>query len=271
MRRARPASRARCFGCLRLAPCAPSRFHARVPRALLLPALTLAGISWAAACAGSEDAAPRTLRFERFDPVVTLGVYLNEPLTFHFGAEIDPLSVGRESVVIESAQGERARGSLSVEGRRVVFQPDVPHAQDLSDGGYKAGTRYFVRLAGFPQTDGLRGLGGEPLAQTWRGEFTTVAVDTPRRSRLFDDPHQERRKPPDLFPGGGGDYLVGVGDPLFIACEKQIDPTSVRSGDFKLRRAYTADPPLIEVFARLVENEPLARRERRRLVRTICT
>ncbi len=243
-----------------------------MPRALLLPPLLLAGLVWAAACAGSEDPLPRTLRFERFDPVVREGVFLNEPLTFHFGSEVDPLSVGRESVVIESEQGGRARGSLSVEGRRVVFQPDVPHAQDLSDGGYKPGTHYLVRLAGFPQTDGLRGLEGEPLANTWRGSFTTVAIDTPRSSRLFDDPHQERRKPPDLFPGGTGTYLVGVGDALYLGCEKQIDPTSVRSGDFKLRPAYAGESgPCLDLYARLLENEPLARRERPRAIRTLCT
>jgi len=227
----------------------------------------------AAACAGSQDAPPNTLRFEKFAPVVTEGVFLNEPLTFHFGADVDPLSVGRESVVIESEQGERARGRLSVEGRRVVFQPDVPRAQDLSDGGYRPGTRYLVRLAGFPRPDGLRGVGGEPLGATWRGSFTTVAVDAPRRIRLFDDPHQERRKQPDFFPGGAGEYLVGVGDPLYIGSEKQIDPTSVRSGDFQLLskpQTVRESEASFELFARLVENEPLAWRERPRGIRTLC-
>lgn len=226
----------------------------------------------AAACAGSQDTPPNTLRFEKFAPVVTEGVFLNEPLTFHFGSDVDPLSVGRESVVIESAQGERARDSLSVEGRRVVFRPDVPRAQDLSDGGYRPATRYVVRLAGFPRPDGLRGVGGEPLAATWRGSFTTVAVDAPRRSRLFDDPHQERRKPPDLFPGAGQHYVVAAGDPLYIGSEKQIDPTSVRSGDFKLRRvrrSVTQSEQLLDVFVRLLENDPLARRERLRSFRTL--
>ena len=93
------------------------------------------GLALASACSGSEGAPARTLQLRQFDPRVRDGVYLNEPLTFHFSAEVDPLSVGRESVVIQTSAGERARGSLSVEGRKLVFRPDVPHAQDLSDGG----------------------------------------------------------------------------------------------------------------------------------------
>jgi len=216
-----------------------------------------------AACTGSEGSPQRTLRLERMDPTIKDGVFLNEPLTFHFSAEVDPLSISRESVVIETEQHERARGRLSVEGRRVVFRPDVPHARDLSDGGFRPGAQYRVWLAGFPRPDGIRGAGGEPLAETVCREFTSVAVDTPRRQRLFDDPHQERRKPPDLFPGAPGEYPIASGDAIYLACEKQIDPTSVRPDDFVLWREPTRDEPgrNFDLFARIVENEPDSLRE----------
>jgi hypothetical protein len=233
--------------------------------------LSALGLLSGLACAGSEGAAPRTLQVVRIDPERSEGVFLNEPLAFHFSAEVDPLSVSRESVVIETADGQRARGSLSVEGRKVLFQPDVPHAPDLSDGGYRPGASYRVRLVGFPSPDGLRGAEGEPLAFTRPWSFTTVAADQPRRSALFDDPHQEYRKPPDLYPGGSAMYTIGAGDALYIACEKQIDPTSVRAIDFKLepeRLTAGAPPSEFALYARLVENEPVARRERPRGVHT---
>jgi len=232
--------------------CPSFRPLVRVPLALLLTA-----------CTGSEGGPQRTLRLERMDPTIKEGVFLNEPLTFHFSADVDPLSISRESVVIETEQHERARGRLSVEGRRVVFRPDVPHAQDLSDGGFRPGAQYRVWLAGFPRPDGIRGAGGEPLAETLCREFTAVAVDAPRRKRLFDDPHQERRKPPDLFPGAPGNCQVDVGEALYLACEKQIDPTSVRPDDFVLWREPTRDEPgrNFDLFARIVENEPDSLRE----------
>jgi hypothetical protein len=236
----------------------------RPPPRLILPAI---GLCAALACTGSEGGEPRTLRLVRKDPGHNQGVFLNEPLSFHFSAEVDPLSVGRESIVIETAKGERARGELEVEGRKVVFRPDVPHAQDLSDGGYRPGVEYLVRIAGFPRPDGIRAATGEPLAQTERWSFTTVALDAPRRGSLFDDPHQEHRKPPDLYPGAPGDYTIGAADAIYLGSEKQIDPTSVRSGDFKLVRQRVAAggaEPVCDLFARLVENEPVARRERPR-------
>jgi hypothetical protein len=225
----------------------------------------------AAACSGAQGAEKRSLRITDIDPESKQGVFLNEPLTIHFTEELDPLSVSRESVVIETEQGERARGSLSVEGDRIVFRPDVPHAPDLSDGGYRPGALYQVRIAGFPSPDGIRAASGRPLAQTRRGSFTTVALDTPRRTLLFDDPHQEHHKPPGLFPGAKGAYTIGVGDAIYVGCEKQIDPTSVRSADFKLLRKHESareSEQSFDLFARLVENEAVERRDRPRAIRT---
>jgi hypothetical protein len=232
-----------------------------VPRPIrLLPRLLL--LLGLAACDPTQDAAPRTLQFVKFMPERTVGVFLNEPLTFHFSAEVDPLSVHSGSVVVETKSGERAHGSLRVEGKRVVFQPDVPRERDLSDGGYRPGTQYFVRLEGFPRPDGIRGVGGEPLGATVQASFDTVQVDEPRRVLLFDDPHLERRKPPEIFPFAGptGVYQVGVGDSIYLACEKAIDPTSIRSEDFFLRMGTSSNPVShdVNLFVRLLENEPEA-------------
>ena len=217
----------------------------------------------AVGCGGSQGPELRTLQLKIIDPQSRVGVFLNEPLTFHFSADVDPLSVGRESLVVETAQGERARGELEVEGRKVIFRPDVPHAADLSDGGYRPGVQYQVRIAGFPCPDGIRAASGEPLARTERWSFTTVALDSPRRSLLFDDPHQEYHPPPALYPAAQGVYTIGVRDSIYLAGEKQIDPTSVRGGDFKLvrlRDSALASESVFDLFARVRENEPLARR-----------
>ena len=211
----------------------------------------------AVGCGGSQGPELRTLQLKIIDPQSRVGVFLNEPLTFHFSADVDPLSVGRESLVVETAQGERARGELEVEGRKVIFRPDVPHAADLSDGGYRPGVQYQVRIAGFPCPDGIRAASGEPLARTERWSFTTVALDSPRRSLLFDDPHQEYHPPPALYPAAQGVYTIGVRDSIYLAGEKQIDPTSVRGGDFKLvrlRDSALASESVFDLFARVREN-----------------
>lgn len=213
---------------------------------------------WLPACGGPQADAPRTLQLVKIVPTSEHGVFLNEPLTFHFSADVDPLSVHGESVRVETESGERARGSLRVEGHKVIFQPDVPRARDLSDGGYRPGRRYLVRLEGFPRPDGIRGTDGEPLASTFPWSFDTVEVDEPRHALLFDDLHLERQRPPQIFPSAGssGVYQIGVGDSIYLACEKPIDPTSLRSEDFSLRLGTYANPVTRDVglVARLVEN-----------------
>ena len=247
---------------LRLARRPADRFHARVHRRPIRLLLRPLSALLLAACGGSQGAPPRTLQLNKIVPGSNQleGVFLNEPLTFYFTADVDPLSVHAESVVVETEAHERAHGRLRVEGTKVVFQPDVPRARDLSDGGYRPDTQYCVRLEGFPRPDGIRGAGGEPLAQTISFRFRTVHLDEPRRALLFDDAHLGGHKPPKLFPstGAAGLYQIGTRGPLYIACEKAIDPTSIRSEDFTLRMGTYAEPVTHDValFARLVENEP---------------
>ncbi|MBK7643522.1 MAG: hypothetical protein IPJ19_10835 [Planctomycetes bacterium] len=228
------------------------------------------GLLLAAACGGAQLGEVHTLTLVRMDPGIREGVFLNEALTFHFDAEVDPLSVGRDTLSIQTRAGERAHGSLRVEGQRVVFRPDVPHAADLSDGGYRPGAEYIVTLAGFPRPDGLRGSDGAPLARTQHLRFTTVALDSPRRNRIFDDPYQEHSKPPDLFPGGPGDYQVSAGDPIYLACGKQLDPTSIHARDFVLVPKHSGTGAQeLTCFARLLENDPAAQRAAPRGVRSL--
>lgn len=226
--------------------------HLRPPSLLLLAGLALS-------CGDTRAAGPGELVLRSFAPQIKQNVFLNEELSFHFSAEVDPASVNTESVVIETLGGERALGRLSVVGRRIAFRPEAPHARDLSDGGFRPGTTYTVRLVGFPRPDGIRGVGGEPLGRTFSGSFTTVAPDETQSNLLFDDPHQERHKPPGLFPPGTAPtspYGVGAGDPIYLACEKPIDPRSVRSEDWRLSLASAPSVATdIPVFARLVENE----------------
>lgn len=213
----------------------------------------------AGSCGDSRAAGPGELVLRGFTPQIKHNVFLNEELSFHFSGDVDPASVNSESVVVQTLGGERAQGRLRVEGRRIVFRPDGPRARDLADGGFRPGTSYSVRLVGFPRPDGIRSLGGEPLGRTYCDTFTTVAFDETQDSLLFDDPHQERHKPPGLFPPGSAPtapYAVGAGDPIYVACEKPIDPRSVRGEDWRLSLASAPSVATdIAVFARLVENE----------------
>ncbi len=213
----------------------------------------------AGACRDSSGPRARELLLGSFAPQIRQNVFLNEDLIFHFSAEVDPASVNAESVVVQARGGERAQGRLRVEGRKIIFRPDAPRARDLSDGGYRPGTTYDVRLIGFPRPDGIRGVDGAPLARTFSDSFTTVALDGLEGSLIFDDPHQERHKSPGLFPPGSAPtspYTIGAGEPIYVACEKPVDPRSVRGEDWRLSLASGPSAATdIALFAHLVENE----------------
>ena len=75
------------------------------------------------------------------------GLFLNEELVFHFDSDLDPTSVTGASIEIHSEDGSPARGELRLEGDRVRFVPAAVLATDLSDGGYRPGTKYKIGRA----------------------------------------------------------------------------------------------------------------------------
>ena len=106
-------------------------------------------------CSRAEGASP-PLELLTFKQSGAADVCLNELLAFNFSEELDRSSVTPQSVRISDPSGAAARGRLQVDGARLTFEPELPLAADLSDGGLRPGTRYTVELGGFPRPDGIR-------------------------------------------------------------------------------------------------------------------
>ncbi len=184
------------------------------------------------------------MRLERWQPQNNEGVYLNEDLVFTFSSEVDFSTVTTESFRIVDDAGRPARGIRIVEGRLVRFEPAPVLSRDLSDGGYRPGTRYTVELVGFPRMDGLRGIGGEPLAGSLSWSFRTVSV--PSEGLVFDD----------ASPGTGellkvASVVIAASDPIVLHCREPLDPSTLRAEDFQLIRK---DGEPIELHVRLTAN-----------------
>src|SRR6185436_2222695 len=139
------------------------------------------------------------------------------------------------------------------------FVPAAALQSDLSDGGYRPGTRYEVVIAGFPRPDSVRGVEGEPLRTSCAWSFRTVSVSEPRNGLIFDDRMQDKLGLLRLFPAPAArqdlPYVIGTDDSIYLACDKPLDPTSVHDEDFELVLGSPARER-IAVRARLVENQP---------------
>jgi hypothetical protein len=222
----------------------------------VLPALVLP-----ACTSRAEDA--RTLRLLQVRPQDTSGVFLNEPLVFHFSEPLDPTSVtGRSVQIVARGEPSRvARGRLRVSGRTLVFEPDPVLAFELDDGGYLPDTTYDVQLAGFPRPDGLRGRSGAPLAETATWEYHTVAVSEPRAGFVFEDHTPDGGLPLVLRTA-----TVAPGDPIVFEGGEPLDPSTLFAADFVLRKTLReqrgegarapmkAGGPPIPIRARLTDN-----------------
>jgi hypothetical protein len=251
-----------------------SRLH-RVPRAVWTARgrwsrLSAAvGITLAGACTRFEAAAATVpFRLTHIRPSNPEGLFLNEELVFYFSEEIDPTSVTGASVEILSADGRLAHGALQVEIDKVRFVPAPVLERDLSDGGYLPDTRYTVTLAGFPRPEGLRSAKGAVLEKTRTWSFHTVHVSQPRSGLVFEDRMQDRVGFLRLFPAAGGQGgLIGTQDPIYLACDKPLDPSSVREEAFRLRSEDSLED--VGVRVRVVENHAeAARRPRPATVRS---
>lgn len=191
---------------------------------------------------------PDSMNLELVRPGNTLGVYLNEPLVFDFSHEVDRASVTKRSLRIELADGTPARGEIRVEGQRVTFEPAAVLSKDLRDGGYLPGLRYTVTLLGFPAPNSLRGVGGEPLAQTKNFTFRTVKdVSWPRANFVFADDTPERCS--SLFVLR--DH-VAPNESILLGCKEPLDPSTLFAEDFVLRGERNSEPIALRV--RLIRN-----------------
>jgi hypothetical protein len=223
-----------------------------------------------AACTKTPSSAPKYLSVTLALPRNADGVFLNEPLTFFFSAEIDRSSVTAESVSIRTPDNVPARGAIAVNGNSITFTPAPVLASDLSDGGYRPDTAYTVEIHGFPWVDGLRGVGGEPLRETYTFPFRTASAATPVEALLFADAEPEKTRPLAFFPPSPSiEHTIGSDDAIYLDSDKPIDPTSLRDAQFMLRKNGTNEP--VRVRARLVENESEPRvRPKPRFVQSIA-
>ncbi len=200
------------------------------------------------ATACTEDERPiQRLELARFVQDGDSEVTLNEPLVFHFDRVIDRASVHSGSVRIVEANDpfERVRGELLVDRKTLTFQPDLPLDADLLDGSFRPGTTYRVELVGFPRPDGIRSVDGAPLAATVERTFRTATGDG---APLFT-----------VGRGGAGVHLkdvrIGPLDPIELIVDGEaVDPRSLRSGEFVMRRWGDDSQSDLPMRPRLVEN-----------------
>jgi hypothetical protein len=191
------------------------------------------------ACMRDERVAARTIELTQVRPLVLDDVYLNEPLVFHFSAELERASVNDVSVQIATRDGRPARGERIVEGKQLRFEPDPVRQPDLSDGGYLPGTTYVVRLAGFPRPEGLRDVHGVPLAASLELEFRTVPVTDRSEGFVFLDRTLGRAEPLRLTAGRrgpAGERVISGLDGIEFEGEEPLDPASLFAEDFRLDR-----------------------------------
>lgn len=182
------------------------------------------------ACSPPVEPEASVLELTLRRPKVASGVLLNEEVIAYFSEELDPSTVTPTSVRIVDEHGRRASGRREVEGRELHFIPDPVYRADLSDGGFRPGTRYTVELRGFPDPGCLRALDGAPLASTVRWSFTTVSVE--EGDVAFHDD----------TPGRGGALTMmtqtlvadGAASSLLLSCSEPIDPSTVHDDDFLL-------------------------------------
>lgn len=228
---------------LRVALRAPERFNAWVGcRPWFLAGL----LALTGSCREGE---PRVLYLSQFVQSGEHGVFLNEALVFHFTRELDQTSVTRETVRIVDEEGVPARGRLLVRRSQLRFLPEFPLESDLSDGGFRPGTRYSVEVLGFPSPDGLRARSGEPLAATVRTQFWTASVSEDGDEPLFTDDTLDQALPLHLVAS----RLTPL-DPIRLSCAEPLHPGTLNADDFVFGIGIGTEQR-IPLSARLVRND----------------
>ncbi len=215
----------------------------------------IALISCLGACADSGPD-PRRMTLEGIRPRDPQGLYLNEEIVLTFSSPVDATSVSEASLAIAAEDGTRARGEWIVSGQVVRFVPAPVLTPDLTDGGYRPGTRYQLQARGFPSLDGLRAQGGAPLERGFRWAFETVAIGEGRHGPVFDDVSPDRARPLVVDPREL--RSLSPWQPLLLRCAEPLDPSTLRGEDFRLRSLARGEPQesRIPLAASLRENHP---------------
>ncbi len=214
--------------------------------------LGLGAVSWGCSV---EPEPPTFLVLEDFAQAGAREVRLDEELTLHFDAELDPSSVHSASIAVLGEDGRRVDGSFQIDGRQLRFLPELPRSRELLDGGFRPGERLSVELTGFPALACLRSREGAVLQRPFRSQFETIPPGAP--DGLFLDTQQGPREPFALMS-----LQLGPETPLRLVAAEALDPRSIDSGAFQLASAPAASGEAsvqlvtIELRAELVENRP---------------
>ncbi|MFT4513179.1 MAG: hypothetical protein ACI89X_002613 [Planctomycetota bacterium] len=160
-----------------------------------------------AACSSSggdvgEITAGGDFRLDSTDPSDGATIFLNDPIAFDFTQSVDlesaNLTTVSFSVLDESGlpNSEFVTGNFELgtkpgdsdPGRRLLFVPRYPSNNDLSNGGFRAGSTYQVQLVGGKEQNGtvIRSQSERGLEQPETMQFTTVDGTQPQQ--LFRNP-----------------------------------------------------------------------------------
>lgn len=203
-----------------------------------------------------EAPVPRVLRLVRVATEPS-GVFLNEPLIFVFSDELDRISVTPHAVRVRGPGGRPARGSLTIEQRRIHFEPAPVRSATLDDGGFLPATAYEVEIRGFPHPDCVRGQDGAPLEQTWTWSFRTVDPENTPTGFSFQDNRPGERPWMRLHT-----QFLAPSDPIVFDGSEPIDPRTIDAEHFVLQRVRTDEQgrripgQAIDLYAVLSDNRP---------------
>lgn len=130
-----------------------------------------------AAC--SPPASERPFAVSRTSPDLgpaSVPLLLNDAVTVYFTAEVLPVSVTPDAVVVVDERGERVPGSLAVGSNWVAFHPLPPLTADLVDGSFRPGGVYRLLLAGSPRPDAIRARDGRRLREAMAFELRIASL-----------------------------------------------------------------------------------------------
>lgn len=151
----------------------------RLARCLLLLAPGLL----ANACSSGSGGGSGGFQLVRMSLLEGAVVKVNQEFVFTFSAPVDFSSISLNTINIQTTLGAPATGTFSQRGtNQVVFQPNCPRQDNLSDTGLRAGgVAYTIRVVG--QSSGaantVRSAAGQSLDVTQTRNFTTPVVVTP--------------------------------------------------------------------------------------------
>src|SRR5580765_2508653 len=152
-------------------------FNARL---LSLAAMALLGVACSGGGSTSGAGFGGNFIVLKTEPLNNGRLFLNDPIRFDFSLPVDVTSADLNTVSFQvfdqngAPLTEQPTGSFEIDtspgdltpGRRLLFVPRFPTNDTFSNGGFRPGRTYLVRLVGGDRHNGtvLRATNGKPLA-----------------------------------------------------------------------------------------------------------